>query len=95
MRFLVALRYLAEAVGTSAQAIANHVTKCPDCANAYRVLTWDGYIAEEFAWTDLSDTRDPRDVLEAEGVSFNTGAADPNAKLVVEDLLALMEEEKV
>jgi uncharacterized protein with ParB-like and HNH nuclease domain len=87
--------YLAEAVGTSAQAIANHVAKCPDCTNAYRVLTWDGRIAEGFAWTDPSDNRDPRDVLEVEGVSFAAGVADPNAKLMVEDLLALVEEEKV
>lgn len=86
--------YLAEAVGTSAQAVASHITKCPDCVRAYRVMTWDGHIAEGFSWDDPSDTRDPRDVLEAEGVSFRTGAADPNAKLVVEDLLALVEDEK-
>lgn len=83
--------YLAEAVGTSAQAIANHVSKCPACVNAYRVLTWDGHVAEGFAWTDPLDIRDPKDVLQAEGVSFSTGAADPDAKLVAEDLLALVE----
>lgn len=83
--------YLAEAVGTSAQAVANHVSKCPACVNAYRVLTWDGHVAEGFAWTDASDTRNPKDVLEAEGVSFSTGGADPDAKLVAEDLLALVE----
>lgn len=83
--------YLAEAVGTSAQAVANHLAKCPTCVNAYRVLTWDGHIAEGFAWNDPSDTRNPRDMLEAEGVSFSTGVADPDAKLVAEDLLALVE----
>ena len=30
-----------------------------------------------------------------EGFSFSTGSADPNVKLVVEDLLALAEDEKV
>ncbi|WP_006246544.1 GmrSD restriction endonuclease domain-containing protein [Mycolicibacterium tusciae] len=83
--------YLAEAVSTSAQAVANHVSKCPECVNAYRVLTWDGHVAEGFEWTDPDDTRSPKDVLEAEGVSFSTGAADPDAKLVAEDLLALVE----
>jgi len=86
--------YLAEAVGTSAQAVANHVAKCPDCPRAYRVLTWDGHIADGFSWGDPNDTRDPKDVLESEGVSFSTGVADPEAKLVVEDLLALVEDDE-
>ncbi len=85
--------YLAEAVGTSAQALANHVSKCTTCFKPYRVLTWDGHVADGFAWTDQSDTRDPTEVLEAEGVSFASGAADPHAKLVAEELLALAEEE--
>jgi uncharacterized protein with ParB-like and HNH nuclease domain len=83
--------YLAEAVGTSAQAVANHISKCPTCTNPYRVLTWEGQVAEGFAWTDPSDPRNPKELLEAEGVSFNTGAADPDSKLVAEDLLALVE----
>ena len=85
--------YLAEAVGTSAQAVASHVAKCPDCPRAYRVLTWDGHIADGFYWDDPNDTRNPKDVLESEGVSFSTGVADPEAKLVVEDLLALVEDD--
>jgi uncharacterized protein with ParB-like and HNH nuclease domain len=85
--------HLAEAVGTSAQAVASHVGKCPDCVNAYRVLTWDGHVADGFAWSDPSDTRNLIDVLEAEGVSFSAGVADPDAKLLTEDLLALVEDE--
>lgn len=85
--------YLAEAVETSAQALANHLAKCTTCVNAHRVLTWDGHVADGFAWTDPTDTRDPRALLEAEGVSFSSGAADPDAKLVTEDLLALVEPE--
>lgn len=81
--------YLAEAVGTSAQAVANHISNCSTCAHPYRVLTWDGHIAAGFAWNDPQDIRDPKAVLESEGVSFETGAADPGAKLVVEDLLTL------
>jgi alkylated DNA nucleotide flippase Atl1 len=85
--------YLGEAVGTAAQAIANHVSKCPVCAQPYRVLTWDGRIADGFAWTDPNDTRDPKDVLEAEGVRFIDGLADPEQKLGTEDLLALVEDD--
>ncbi|MFV8301006.1 DUF262 domain-containing protein [Mycolicibacterium fortuitum] len=85
--------YLAEAVGTSAQAVANHVSKCPQCVKPYRVLTWDGHIAEGFAWTDPTDTRDPKNVLKAEGVNFSSGGADHDAKLAAEDLLALVEVE--
>ena len=82
--------YLAEAIGTSAQAVANHVSKCMVCAHPYRVLTWDGRIADGFAWTDLTDTRDPKHVLEAEGVVFINGFANPEAKLNAENLLALV-----
>ncbi len=82
--------YLGEAVGTSAQAVANHVSKCGVCSHPYRVLTWDGRIADGFAWTDPTDKRDPREVLESEGVVFINGLADPEAKLAAEDLLALV-----
>lgn len=85
--------YLAEAIGTSAQAVANHVSKCATCVNPYRVLTWDGRIADGFAWADPDDKRDPRSVLDAEGVTFNAGVADPDAKLAAEDLLALVGDE--
>lgn len=85
--------YLAEAIGTSAQAVANHVSKCAVCVKAYLVLTWDGRIADGFAWTDPVDTRDVRSVLEAEGLTFKGGLADPDAKLAAEDLLALAGDE--
>lgn len=82
--------YLAEAVGTSAQAMAGHVMKCMVCANPYRVLTWNGELAEGFAWTDPDDDRDPRAVLESEGVTFTGGRADPERKVETEQLLALL-----
>jgi len=84
--------YLAEAIGTSAQPVANHVSKCLKCVNPYRVLTWDGRIAEGFTWSDPQDSRDPRKVLETEGLRFTQGAADPEQKLATEDLLALIVE---
>lgn len=84
--------HLADAIGTSAQAVANHVSKCLVCVHPYRVLTWDGRIAEGFAWTDPKDDRDPRRVLEGEGVRFTNGIANAERKLVAEDLVALVEE---
>ena len=84
--------YLGEAIGTSAQAVANHVSKCMTCAHPYRVLTWDGRIAEGFAWSDPDDVRDPQTVLEEEGVVFINGCADPDAKFAAEDLVGLVEE---
>lgn len=84
--------YLAEAVGTSSQAVANHVSKCQVCTAPYRVLTWDGRVADGFTWSDPNDDRNPKDVLEAEGVIFKGGVADPEQKLVSEDLLALVDE---
>jgi uncharacterized protein with ParB-like and HNH nuclease domain/alkylated DNA nucleotide flippase Atl1 len=84
--------YLAEAVGTSAQAVASHISQCSTCVNPYRVLTWDGRIAEGFSWPDPDDTRDPKGILETEGVLFSAGVADPDAKLAAEDLIALIED---
>ena len=84
---------LAEAVGTHAQPMAAHLTTCKLCANAYRVLTWDGRIADGFGWPDPHDHRDPKAVLESEGVSFDSGVADPDSKLTIEDLLSLVEAE--
>jgi hypothetical protein len=32
--------------------LGQHVASCRQCANAYRVLTSDGKIAENFHWSD-------------------------------------------
>jgi uncharacterized protein with ParB-like and HNH nuclease domain/alkylated DNA nucleotide flippase Atl1 len=85
--------YLADAIGTSAQAVAGHISKCPICVHPYRVLTWDGRVAEGFAWADPQDQRDPRFVLEEEGVRFTNGMADTEQKLLAEALVALVEEQ--
>jgi alkylated DNA nucleotide flippase Atl1 len=85
---------LAEAVGTGAQAMARHLAGCSRCVNAYRVLTWDGTIAEEFRWPHAEDGRDPADVLTAEGVTFAGGRADPKQQISAEELLALIGEDE-
>ncbi|WP_186760251.1 DUF262 domain-containing protein [Arthrobacter alpinus] len=84
---------LAEAVGTGAQAIANHLSRCPECENAYRVLTWDGRVSEDFRWHDQDDKRNPVEVLRAEGLSITNGRAEPEQQLTVDDLLAMDGEE--
>ncbi|WP_336649070.1 GmrSD restriction endonuclease domain-containing protein [Microbacterium sp. MMO-10] len=86
---------LAEAVGTGAQATARHLSTCRTCENAYRVLTWDGRIANDFRWTDGEDRRNPADVLRSEGVNLADGRAGVEQQLATEDLLALVGESEV
>lgn len=82
---------LADAVGTAPQPLGGHVTRCEQCANAHRILTKDGRIAPEFAWTDPSDLRKPADLLVAEGIAFVDGRADPAKELGSDSLVALVE----
>ena len=75
---------LAEAIDSSAQAVAGHIARCPEdaCRIGYRVLNADGRVSEGFYWGDPSDSRDPVEVLRAEGVSLDTdGRADPAGRL--------------
>ena len=74
---------LAEAIGSSAQAVAGHIARCYEdaCRIGYRVLNADGQVAEGFHWGDPSDTRDPIEVLRAEGVAFADGRANPASRL--------------
>ena len=75
---------LAEAIDSSAQAVAGHIARCPEdaCQIGYRVLNADGRVSEGFYWGDPSDSRDPIEVLRAEGVSLDAdGRADPSSRL--------------
>lgn len=84
--------YLAEAVGLPFQSISTHLaSRCPHCVNVHRVLTWDGKIGSSFAWPDPDDQRDPREVLQGEGVRFEGAFADLEQRLEAEELLALVE----
>jgi len=80
---------VAEALGTSAQAVGNHVGSCTRCPNAHRVLQYDGRVAPGFKWVDPSDTRDPVAVLATEGIVFTDGLADPDRRLHAGDLQGL------
>lgn len=86
---------LAHAVGTAPQPLGNHITACPHCANAWRVLTSDGRIATQFTWSDPEDKRDPRDLLQGDGVRLVDGNADPDQMLRSEQLAALAGEATV
>lgn len=80
---------LAEVIGTSPQPLGGHVAGCEQCANAHRILQSNGTVSPSFAWTDPDDTRNPIDMLEAEGLSFNNGKADKTRALTADDLAAL------
>ncbi len=83
---------IAQVVGTAAQPLGNHVTRCAECTNPWRVLTANGNVATNFSWGNADDERDPLTMLEAEGITFENGTADPNKRLSVEELRLLVEE---
>ncbi|MDK3256600.1 MGMT family protein [Blastococcus capsensis] len=81
---------LAQLVGTAAQPLGNHVMKCSDCTNAYRVLGSTGRRSPGFSWSDPDRTESVEEVLAAEGVRFVNGAADPVQRSRVEELRRLV-----
>ncbi len=82
---------LAALAGTAAQAVGNHIAANPALPKAYRVLTLDGRVSEGFRWSDAGDTRDPIEVLRAEGVEFDDGGrAVAHGRLTADDLQSLL-----
>jgi alkylated DNA nucleotide flippase Atl1 len=82
---------LAALTGTSAQAVGNHVASVAAPPKAWRVLAWDGRVSDGFRWSDPADTREPMNVLTAEGVRFNNdGRALADQRLCADDLQALI-----
>ncbi|WP_081795283.1 GmrSD restriction endonuclease domain-containing protein [Nocardioides sp. URHA0020] len=81
---------LASAVGTAPQPLGNHIVSCKQCTRPWRVLTWDGRVADNFTWSDPDDHRDPTQLLKADGVRVVGGKADPTQLLGSESLLALI-----
>lgn len=84
---------LADAVGTAPQPLGNHIVTCKQCTRPWRVLTWDGRVADNFTWSDPEDHRDPRLLLEADGVRIIDGKADPDQLLRSGALLDLIASE--
>jgi len=83
---------LAELAGTGAQAVGNYITSIDDESNAYRVLTSDGEPSPSFRWWEEGDERAVREVLVAEGVTFDeAGRAAEGQWLSPEALSALID----
>lgn len=83
---------LAEAVGTSAQPMARHLATCSRCPQPYRVLKYDARVAPNFRWNDPTDSRDPIELLENDGIRVVDGQADTDQKLGSEELLEMVED---
>jgi alkylated DNA nucleotide flippase Atl1 len=80
---------LAALIGTApvpvGMRLANHPTP-----NAHRVLQVEGTISPGFRWLEPGRTDDPREVLRAEGVTFDQhGRADQEQRIGTEDLAQL------
>jgi alkylated DNA nucleotide flippase Atl1 len=84
---------LAALIGTAAQPLGQHIQHCPACPNVHRVLGADGEPRPGLAWVDPNETRGQQEWLQAEGVRFSNGAAEPGRHLDVEALAALVEQE--
>jgi len=83
---------LAELGGTSAQPVGNHVLTLGPDTHAYRVLLYDGTVADNFRWRDRDDRRDVRAVLAAEGVRFDAaGRAEQAQRIGAAQLAALID----
>ena len=82
---------LADAVGTAAQPLGNHVSTCHHCSNVHRVLKSDGAIAAHFRWSDPTEERDPMEMLRAEGALVDD-KPDPARELSSDDLQVLIEQ---
>jgi alkylated DNA nucleotide flippase Atl1 len=83
---------LAELGGTAPVPVGSYISGLAPGTNAYRVLTSEGSVSGKFHWEDPDDTRDVREVLAAEGISFEDNRADPEQRLSAEELAALIDE---
>ncbi len=77
---------LAGLVGTAAQPLGLHISRCEECVNAHRVLGADGRVRPNFAWSDPTDDRKPEDLLRAEGVEVTDGVVSPGHRLTTDEL---------
>ena len=82
---------LADAVGAAVPSLGDHVATCEQCSNAHRILESDGAVAPNSGSSDAEDTRDPTELLRAEG-AFVNGKPDPARELSSDDLQALIEQ---
>lgn len=82
---------VAALLGSSAQAVGQHLSQPTGIIHAYRVLTSEGRIADGFRWPAGYTGPDVRARLAADGVLFTvTGAADPAQRLTPDDLATVV-----
>lgn len=81
---------LAQLVGTAAQPLGQHITRCKECPHAHRVLSDKGLVAAGFKWSDPSEKRDPAQILADEGVDLTGGRASTSQRLDAADLAGLL-----
>ncbi|MFE9442911.1 hypothetical protein ACFYO2_28855 [Streptomyces sp. NPDC006602] len=82
---------VASVIGSHAVPVGTHLATSGQCPNAWRVLTASGRVSAGFQWTDPKRTDSPADVLAAEGVRFDGGAAVSEAHLSLEALRSLLD----
>jgi alkylated DNA nucleotide flippase Atl1 len=81
---------LAQLVGTAAQPLGQHITRCVECPHAHRVLSEKGVVSAGFTWSDPEDRRDPVQMLIDEGVDMTGGRASFAQRLDATELAALV-----
>ncbi|MGC4806736.1 GmrSD restriction endonuclease domain-containing protein [Micromonospora sp. DT233] len=80
---------LAALIGTAPMPVGVRLANHP-APNAHRVLQVEGTVAPGFRWSEPGRTDDPRDVLRAEGVTFDQyGRADQAQRIGTEELAQL------
>jgi alkylated DNA nucleotide flippase Atl1 len=72
---------LAEVVGTAAQPLGQHIARCSECSNVWRVLGADGRPRPNFSWANPSDERTQQEALASDDVAFANGVADRGKRL--------------
>lgn len=81
---------LAALIGSHAVAIGQRLATV-SAPNAHRVLQSNGKVSPNFAWLDPAHTDDPRELLAAEGVTFDhRGRADKAQRVTTEGLAVLI-----
>jgi alkylated DNA nucleotide flippase Atl1 len=77
---------LAALIGSHPVPVGSRLANHP-LPNAHRVLQVEGTVSPSFRWPDPARADDPRELLRAEGVTFDgQGRADQAQRLMVEDL---------
>ncbi|MFK0252732.1 DNA-binding protein [Streptomyces sp. NPDC090445] len=81
---------VATVIRSHAVPVGTHLATCGRCPNAWRVLNAAGRVSPGFRWTDRTRTDSPADVLSAEGIGFDAGAAAKEARLTSDALQRLL-----